>query len=102
MSLFGDEFDAQATGVPARELMRQFKIPWKSQQIVTQCPHCKKSHWVSIDGFEDCLEDLIFSVYPELTDVREEMILTQDQYDTLRAILAIDSEPTKAKGSVKS
>lgn len=87
MGMF-DDFEEQKD-FSVREILKNYNIQWKSKEIdeIVSCPFCNK-HFKRKS--EDGLEDLIFTLDPNLVDVYEDMIITKEMYEIICSILMND------------
>lgn len=82
-------FEEENHGISVQELMKRFKIKWKSKGSSEEirCPHCKKLFRLAGD---EGLEELLYAIEPTLHGLHENSTITQELYDTVCCVLRND------------
>jgi hypothetical protein len=82
-------FEAENEGISVQELLKRFKIKWKSKPSLDdiKCPHCRKIF--KLRG-EEGLEELLYAIDPKLSGLTENSVITQEIYDVACCTLRND------------
>ena len=82
-------FECEATALTAQDVLKRFKIKWKSVSGTEdiKCPHCRK---LFRQKGEEGLEELLYTIEPGLSGLTEYSSISEELFDTVCSILRND------------